>query len=96
MRRLYGINQQLASNNVSLVEARASAEAADKAKTLLLRNMDSDIQIPLNVIAEYSQRIATLSGEMSHDEKRRHFGVIQENTSKLLELIGDALEKAQK
>lgn len=94
--KLKATNRKLAQNHHQLTEARNHAEAANRAKTAVLQNMTRDINIPLDSIAGFSTLLAGHNRTYSPDERREFFRQIRDNTDKLLRIVGNALEKAQK
>lgn len=95
-RRLTGIHKRLADNNVEFAEARNRAVAADNVKTALIQNMTRDVNIPLNTITGFAQLIADRKTECSPEERAEYFRQIRESTDRMLAIVRDVLEKAQK
>ena len=95
-RRLAGLHKQLASNNVEFAEARNRAVAADNVKTALIQNMTRDVNIPLNAITGFAQLIADRKATYSPEERAEYFRQIRDNTDRMLAIVRDVLEKAQK
>ena len=95
-RRLAGLHKQLASNNVEFAEARNRAVAADNVKTALIQNMTRDVNIPLNAITGFAQLIADRKATYSPEERAEYFRQISDNTDRMLAIVRDVLEKAQK
>lgn len=95
-RRLAGLHKQLASNNVEFAEARNRAVAADNVKTALIQNMTRDVNIPLNAITGFAQLIADRKATYSPEERAEYFRQIHDNTDRMLAIVRDVLEKAQK
>lgn len=95
-RNLRRIHNRLAINHIELKEARNKAVAASNVKTRLLQNMKRDVNIPLNAIAGFAQLIADNSAECTPEERAEYFRQISENTDRMLAIVKDVLEKAQK
>lgn len=95
-RRLTGIHKRLADNNIEFAEARNRAVAADNVKTALIQNMTRDVNIPLNTITGFAQLIADRKTECSPEERAEYFRQIRESTDRMLAIVRDVLEKAQK
>ena len=73
----------------SLIEAKESAEKADKMKSAFLANMSHEIRTPLNAIIGFS----TLIGSTQDDEeKQQYLSIVQENNNQLLQIIEDILD----
>ena len=70
--------------------------AASNVKTRLLQNMKRDVNIPLNAIAGFAQLIADNGAECTPEERAEYFRQISENTDRMLAIVKDVLEKAQK
>ena len=95
-RRLRSIHNRLAINHIALKKARNQAVAASNVKTVLLQNMKRDVNIPLNAITGFAQLIADNSTDCTPEERAEYFRQIRENTDRMLVIVRDVLEKAQK
>lgn len=93
--RLRKIHSQLSVNHKELLAANEMAQAADRAKTSLIQDMDRDINIPLNSIAGFAQLIAD-SANVSPEERTAYFRQIRDNTDHMLAIVKDVLDKVQK
>lgn len=83
-------NQQLNRQMQEIQVARQAAEAANRAKSSFLANMNHELRTPLNGILGYAQileRDATLNSQ-----QLKGVGVIQQCATHLLTLINDVLD----
>lgn len=94
-RRLYGIHKQLVAMHHELTEAHSRAVAADNAKTALLQNMTTDINMPLNSIAGFARLIADPAEAHTPAERREYFRLISADTQSMLDIVRDVLEKVE-
>lgn len=94
-KRLRKIHSQLSVNHKELTVANEMAQAADRAKTSLIQDMDRDINIPLNSVAGFAQLIAD-SANVSPEERTAYFQQIRDNTDQMLAIVKDVLDKVQK
>lgn len=95
MRRLNKVNDELARNNRELVQAKESAETADRVKTVFIQKMGDNLRDPLNTVKRLSNLIANGASTMTKDECRTYTNSIHSSTEKLLSLVGDVLDTAQ-
>lgn len=76
-----------------LVRARASAEAANRAKTMFLANMNHELRTPLNGIIGLSEMMRSeLYGPLGHDKYVEYAGDIAVTGTHLLGVIQGILE----
>lgn len=73
----------------SLIEAKESAEKADKMKSAFLANMSHEIRTPLNAIVGFSDLLAYADDE---DDRKKYSEIIKTNNELLLRLINDILD----
>ncbi|MGQ9364768.1 sensor histidine kinase [Azospirillum sp. ST 5-10] len=74
-------------------EARAAAEAANRAKTAFLANMSHEIRTPLNAIMGFAEILQQeMAGPLGNDLYREYAGDIVESGRHLMELINDLLD----
>lgn len=77
---------------VSSMEARVSAETADRLKSAFLATMSHELRTPLNSIIGFTGiMIQGLTGPLN-DEQKRQMGMIQGSARHLLALINDVLD----
>lgn len=69
--------------------AKEKAETSDKLKSAFLANMSHEIRTPLNAIVGFSQLIAECPDA---DERRTYYGIVEENSEHLLQLINEILD----
>ena len=71
-----------------LLTARNKAEESDRLKSAFIANMSHEIRTPLNAIVGFT----SLLPDISNDEERTQlFGLVQENTQKLLRIMDDVV-----
>ncbi|WP_245593594.1 ATP-binding protein [Azospirillum halopraeferens] len=74
-------------------EARAAAEAANRAKTAFLANMSHEIRTPLNAIMGFAEILQQeMVGPLGSDIYREYAGDIVESGRHLMQLIDDLLD----
>lgn len=83
------ISQRKAAEYI-LIQAKETAEAANRAKTLFLSNMSHELRTPLNAILGFSQLLAR--DERITDDQRQNIATINRAGNHLLSLINDVLE----
>jgi PAS domain S-box-containing protein len=89
---VYDVTERVKADE-ALREARAAADAANRAKSTFLANMSHEIRTPMNAIVGYAQ---LLQRERAlGEEHRRQVGIIQRAGDHLLELINDVLEMSK-
>ena len=72
-----------------LIAAREKARESDLLKSAFLANMSHEIRTPLNAIVGFS---SLLVNSQDDQEKEEYKGIIENNNSLLLQLIGDILD----
>lgn len=95
-RRLKHTNRQLARNHHKLTEARNKAVAADNVKTVLIKNMKSDITKHLDSIVKMSRMLTERDAKHTPEKRAEIFAHIRRDTEQMLKYVGEVLEKAQK
>lgn len=81
--------QERKSQELSLEEAKAKAEAADKMKSKYLADMSHEIRTPLNAITGFSELMAFADTD---EERMSYYDVIKMNNQLLMQLINDILD----
>ncbi len=87
------LEERVSERTLQLAQARDSAEAASRAKTVFLANMSHELRTPLNAILGFSKllrREATMS-----DGQRHSLDIINRSGEHLLALINDILDLAK-
>ena len=95
MARLRQINADLAANHRELTESKEHAEAANRAKTAFINNMESDIRTPLNAVVRFANAIADSARTMTPGEREANHQQVLHNTDTLLRIVGEVIKKAQ-
>jgi signal transduction histidine kinase/ActR/RegA family two-component response regulator len=73
-----------------LLAAKLKAEESDRLKTSFLANMSHEIRTPMNAIIGFSGMLA--EQDVSEEEKREFYAIIQSNSDYLLRLINDIID----
>jgi signal transduction histidine kinase len=76
----------------SLREAKALAEAANRAKSEFLANMSHELRTPLHHIIGFTELVAERHAGQINDEQEEHLRDVLEASRHLLSLINDILE----
>ncbi|GAP96210.1 CHASE2 domain-containing protein [Leptolyngbya sp. NIES-2104] len=85
--------QALTEQNIELTRAKQEAEAADRAKTTFLANVNHELRTPLSIILSSSELMSydkTLS-----PKQRERLSMINQSVNHLLDLINEVLELAK-
>ena len=85
--------QALTQQNLQLIQAKQEAEAADRAKTTFLANVNHELRTPLSIILSSSE-LMSYDKTLTPKQKER-LAVINQSVEHLLELINDILELAK-
>lgn len=81
--------QDRKGQELSLEEARAKAEVADKMKSKYLADMSHEIRTPLNAITGFSEMMAFADTD---EERMSYYEIIKANNLLLMQLINDILD----
>ena len=71
---------------------RASAEAANRAKTEFLSRMSHELSTPLNAVLGFAQLLEVDAAQPLSEDQRRRVGLIREAGDHLLAMINDLLD----
>ncbi len=89
-RALY-VRRILRSSEQETREALETAEAADKMKEVFLRNITSQIRVPLNLVVGFSEVLST-EQDLSPEQMEEYAGLVKKNANQLSQLIFDVLD----
>jgi signal transduction histidine kinase/DNA-binding LacI/PurR family transcriptional regulator/DNA-binding LytR/AlgR family response regulator len=87
------IEESLRSAKEAAEEARRTAEAANRAKSIFLSNISHELRTPLNSILGYTQILQ--ADQLINDHQRKGLHIIQASGEHLLSLINDLLDLAK-
>ncbi len=77
---------------IELQEAKDRAEESERMKSAFLANISHEIRTPLNAIVGFTGVVTNQSEEISDEQRKKYYGLIEKNASILLSLIGDILD----
>ncbi|QGY45281.1 PAS domain S-box protein [Maribellus comscasis] len=91
--KVYGVNQDITEKKnaeIELINAKKTAEDADKLKSAFLANMSHEIRTPMNGILGFTSLLKEpgLTGE----EQKKYIEIIQKSGERLLNTVNDIVE----
>lgn len=89
--RIYKNRKQLQQDEKEMRKLADIAEEANEVKSRFLANMSYNIRIPLNNVVGFSQLLST-DTELSEEERNEYSGIIQSNSTELIQLVNDVLD----
>ena len=92
-KQLQAANRQLHDTNAQLEQAKADAEAANRAKSTFLSTMSHEIRTPMNAILGYTQLM--LRDPDLGAEAKSNLRIISRSGEHLLSLINDVLDMSK-
>lgn len=93
MQRLRTANASLEHNHSQLVAERDKAEAANRAKTSFIQNMDDDIRRPLDEVVSIARLIANADRSVTPAQLADMNRRLQAETGNMLAIVGDVISK---
>lgn len=88
---IYRSRKRLQKDEQEMKRLTAIAEEANEVKSRFLANMSYNIRIPLNNVVGFSQ-LMTEDEKLNEEEKREYSGIIQHNSTELIQLVNDVLD----
>lgn len=89
--RIYRSRKRLQEDEKEMKRLTAIAEEANEIKSRFLTNMSYNIRIPLNNVVGFSQLMTEDTG-LNEEEKREYSGIIQNNSTELIQLVNNVLD----
>lgn len=85
----------LRNSQTQLIEARDQAEKANAFKTMFIRDMSREINIPLKAVSEYAHLIVDCSESSAHPYLERYSELVDLNCELLTSIINDVLHLSE-
>lgn len=80
-------------SEIDLILAKEKAEESDRLKTSFLANLSHEVRTPMNAILGFSELLSEI--KTINEEERFYIETIQNNSSKLLNIITDIIEMSK-
>lgn len=88
---MYRSRKRLQKDEKEMRKLTSVAEEANEVKSRFLANMSYNIRIPLNNVVGFSQ-LMTEDKNLDEEEKKEFSGIIQNNSTELIQLVNDVLD----
>ena len=84
-------NQKAEQALAEAVEARRKADQANKMKMRFMQNMSHEIRTPLNSIVGFTQLLIDPNVDLTDDERKDFYRLVEQNSSMLTNMVNDIL-----
>jgi signal transduction histidine kinase len=87
--RLQRLVDQLRKRNIQLMDAKRSAESADRLKSAFLANMSHEIRTPMNAVMGFTELLK--DENLGQEERNEYLDIIEASGNRMLNLLNDIL-----